>query len=57
VFSPKKDLMILGIIAFFLFLIVLVALFASPTAFWYGQIILQLAMAGTVLWIAFGGEE
>ncbi len=55
-YNVRKDLTVLGLIAFFIFLIVVIALTGSSTAFWYGQIVLQLVMAGIVLSIAFRGE-
>jgi len=53
----KRDLMVLAVIAVFLALIVGIALTGNPHVFWYGQIILQLAMAAVALWIAFGRGE
>ncbi len=51
----KRDLTVLAVIALFLLIIVVMALTTSPTVFWYGQIVLQLLMAGIALYIAFGG--
>jgi hypothetical protein len=56
-YSPRRDLAVIGVIVLFLFLIVLVGLYTSSSTFWYGQIVLQLIMAGIALWIAFGGGE
>ncbi|MEB3760836.1 MAG: hypothetical protein GSR81_08365 [Desulfurococcales archaeon] len=51
----KRDLTVLLVIAVFIAIIVLIA-FAGSTAFWYGQIILQLIMAAIALKIAFQEE-
>ena len=56
-FSPKRDLTVLLVIAIFLAIIVVISLYTSPTVFWYSQIVLQLIMAGIALAIAFGGED
>ncbi len=55
--NVKRDLTVLLVIAVFLAIIVGIALTGNTTAFWYGQIVLQLAMAAAALWIAFGGGE
>ncbi len=52
----KRDLTVLSVIAIFIILVILVS-FAGSTAFWYGQIILQLVMAAIALKIAFSEEE
>jgi hypothetical protein len=57
VITVKRDLGILGLIALFLAIIVGIAWTGNTTAFWYGQIILQLLMASIALIVAFGGGK